>query len=48
MHHDRVDSLNFSNKFDDELKEFKKLTNDKSKGFRAPTFSLNEKSSSHN
>jgi len=45
MHHDRVDSLNFSNKFDDELKEFKKLTNDKSKGFRAPTFSLNEKSS---
>ena len=45
MHHDRIDSLNFSNKFDDELKEFKKLTNDKSKGFRAPTFSLNEKSS---
>ena len=37
--------INFSNKFDDELKEFKKLTNDKSKGFRAPTFSLNEKSS---
>ena len=45
MHHDRIDSLNFSNKFDDELKEFQKLTNDKSKGFRAPTFSLNEKSS---
>jgi len=45
MHHDRIDSPNFSNKFDDELKEFKKLTNDKSKGFRAPTFSLNEKSS---
>jgi polysaccharide deacetylase family protein (PEP-CTERM system associated) len=45
MHHDRIDSLNFLNKFDDELKEFQKLTNDKSKGFRAPTFSLNEKSS---
>ena len=45
MHHDRIDSLNFSNKFDDELKEFQKLTNNKSKGFRAPTFSLNEKSS---
>ena len=45
MYHDRIDSLNFSNKFDDELKEFQKLTNDKSKGFRAPTFSLNEKSS---
>ena len=45
MHHDRIDSPNFPNKFDDELKEFQKLTNDKSKGFRAPTFSLNEKSS---
>ena len=45
MHHDRVDSPNFSNKFDDELKEFQKLTNNKSKGFRAPTFSLNKKSS---
>jgi polysaccharide deacetylase family protein (PEP-CTERM system associated) len=45
MHHDRIDSLNFINKFDNELKEFQKLTNGKSKGFRAPTFSLNEKSS---
>ncbi len=45
MHHDRIDSLNFLNKFDDELKEFQKLTNNKSKGFRAPTFSLNKKSS---
>ena len=45
MHHDRVDTPNFSNSFDDELKEFQKLTNNKSKGFRAPTFSLNEKSS---
>ena len=46
MHHDRIDSPNFLNNFDDELKEFQKLTNNKSKGFRAPTFSLNEKSSS--
>jgi len=45
MHHDRIDSLNFLNNFDDELKEFQKLTNNKSKGFRAPTFSLNKKSS---
>jgi len=45
MHHDRIDSLNFLNNFDDELKVFQKLTNNKSKGFRAPTFSLNEKSS---
>ena len=46
MHHDRIDSPNFLNNFDDELNEFQKLTNNKSKGFRAPTFSLNEKSSS--
>jgi len=45
MHHDRVDSINFSENFDYELKEFEQLTNGKSKGFRAPTFSLNEKSS---
>ena len=46
MHHDRIDSPNFLNNFDDELNLFKKLTNNKSKGFRAPTFSLNDKSSS--
>lgn len=46
MHHDRIDSPNFLNNFDDELNEFQKLTNNKSKGFRAPTFSLNDKSSS--
>ncbi len=45
MHHDRLDSVGFKEKFDDELKEFEKLTNKKSHGFRAPTFSLNEKSS---
>ena len=45
MHHDRLDSKNFSEKFDDELDEFHKLTDGKSKGFRAPTFSLNQTSS---
>jgi len=45
MKHTRVDSLNFKNQFDDEIKKFNKLTNGKSKGFRAPSFSLNENSS---
>ena len=45
MKHTRIDSLNFSNKFDEEIKIFDKLTNGKSKGFRAPSFSLNKKSS---
>ena len=45
MKHTRIDSLNFSNKFDEEIKKFDKLTNGKSKGFRAPSFSLNKKSS---
>ena len=31
--------------FRSEMENFKKLTNNKSKGFRAPSFSLNEKSS---
>ena len=45
MKHNRLDSLNFELKFKEELKEFEKLTSGKSIGFRAPTFSLNEKSS---
>jgi peptidoglycan-N-acetylglucosamine deacetylase len=45
MHHDRIDTPNFLNGFNDELEQFGKLTNNKSKGFRAPTFSLNEQSS---
>ena len=45
MKHDRLDAPNYLNNFNDELEKFKKLTNDKSKGFRAPTFSLNQKSS---
>ena len=45
MNHDRIDTEEFKPKFTDELKKFSKLTNKKSKGFRAPTFSLNKKSS---
>jgi len=44
MYHSRLDSDNFEEKFSKELDDFTKLTNNKSKGFRAPTFSLNEKS----
>jgi polysaccharide deacetylase family protein (PEP-CTERM system associated) len=45
MYHSRLDSEGFQEKFSNELKEFSKLTNNKSKGFRAPTFSLNQESS---
>ena len=45
MHHDRLDSPGFKEKFSDEIKKFEKLTNGKSRGFRAPTFSLNDTSS---
>ncbi len=45
MHHTRLDSPNYKITFKEELQKFKKLTSGKSKGFRAPTFSLNEKSS---
>ena len=45
MNHTRLDSLNYELEFEKELKEFEKLTNGKSIGFRAPTFSLNKKSS---
>ena len=45
MKHTRIDSLNFKDEFNAEIKKFDKLTNSKSKGFRAPSFSLNEKSS---
>ena len=45
MYHSRLDSNNFQEKFSNELDNFAILTNNKSKGFRAPTFSLNEKSS---
>ena len=45
MYHSRLDSDNFQEKFSKELDNFAILTNNKSKGFRAPTFSLNKKSS---
>ena len=45
MYHNKIDSLGFNEKFPNELSKFSKMTNHKSKGFRAPTFSLNEKSS---
>ena len=45
MYHSRLDSEKFEEKFEDEIKKFEILTNKKSKGFRAPTFSLNKKSS---
>ena len=45
MKHTRIDSLNFKDEFNVEIKKFDKLTNGKSKGFRAPSFSLNMKSS---
>ncbi len=41
MHHTRLDSPNYKQIFDAEIKQFKKLSDGRSKGFRAPTFSLN-------
>ena len=45
MHHDRLDSPGFQEKFSSEITKFAELTNRKSRGFRAPTFSLNYDSS---
>ena len=45
MRHSRIDSPNFIEQFDNEVKKFHSLTNGKSKGFRAPSFSLNNNSS---
>ena len=45
MKHTRLDTKDFRPVFREELKKFEKITSKKSKGFRAPTFSLNEKSS---
>ncbi len=44
MYHTRLDSPGFREEFPDELKRFAKLTGNRSKGFRAPTFSLNYES----
>jgi polysaccharide deacetylase family protein (PEP-CTERM system associated) len=45
MYHDRLDSPGYKEKFRNEIKKFAELTNHKSHGFRAPTFSLNNNSS---
>jgi peptidoglycan-N-acetylglucosamine deacetylase len=45
MNHSRLDSQNYIEKFENELIKFNKLTKGKSKGFRAPSFSLNHKTS---
>lgn len=45
MHHTRLDSPNFKDKFVSEIEKFAQITGNKSKGFRAPTFSLNNSSS---
>ena len=45
MNHDRIDTEGFKENFINEIETFSKLTNKKSKGFRAPTFSLNQNSS---
>ena len=44
MHHSNLNELD-KEKFIQELDIFEKLTNGKSKGFRAPTFSINENTS---
>ena len=45
MKHTRIDTPDYKSIFSEELKEFNKIVSGKSVGFRAPTFSLNEKSS---
>ncbi len=45
MNHKRIDVEGSKEEFSEGIKEFSNLTKKKSKGFRAPTFSLNKKSS---
>ena len=45
MHHSRIDTSMTKEMFEDEIKLFSELTSGKSKGFRAPSFSLNNSSS---
>lgn len=45
MHHDRVDSFRSKEEFGEELRDFDNMTNGRSRGFRAPTFSINHISS---
>jgi polysaccharide deacetylase family protein (PEP-CTERM system associated) len=44
MKHNRLDDKNFKEEFKEELDKFDKLTSGRSRGFRAPTFSLNKNS----
>ncbi len=45
MHHTNLNHNGFKDDFDFEVKKFAELTGKKSRGFRAPTFSLNSSSS---
>ena len=45
MTHSRLDSPNYHEKFENDIIHFEKLTNGKSRGFRAPSFSLSHKTS---
>ena len=45
MRHTRLDSKNFQSTFKQEIIQFEEIISRKVSGFRAPTFSLNEKSS---
>lgn len=45
MHHTRLNANNFKDKFGEELELFSKITDKRSHGFRAPTFSLNHETS---
>jgi peptidoglycan-N-acetylglucosamine deacetylase len=45
MYHTRLDEPHYQENFSDELKEFSELTNKRSKGFRAPSFSLSKSTS---
>ncbi len=45
MYHTRLDEPNYKENFSNELKQFSELTDKKSKGFRAPSFSFSESTS---
>jgi len=45
MYHTRLDSPNYEERFEKEIIQFNDLTSGKSKGFRAPSFSLSQKTS---
>lgn len=45
MHHHRLEKMFDKQELDEEIKKFAELTNNRSVGFRAPTFSLNSNTS---